>query len=211
MSEDPESKQTEEKLEKADEKDSGRGLEWFYLNGEIGFEHLGLQTFHANHLMDSKIGNTVQTGPLFGAGLGVRLVFITLGARFRIATFSKYDLWTLGAEAGLRIPLGSVEPYLTLGGGFASLGSFSVDGSSVSIKGYDIRAGGGLDVYVTPVFSIGGSVTGELVGLARSGVVQNPNGTGGVNSQGTQASIYQADGSSLGIGVTATAVLGLHF
>lgn len=223
-SEDPESAQTEQKLETADEKDSGRGLEWVWLNGEIGFEHLGLQTFKANHLLDSGVVKTTQTGLAYGAGLGVRLVFLTLGARFRLASFDQYQVWTLGGEVGLRIPLGNLEPYLTLGGGFASLGSFSagdlggVSGSNVSVKGYDIRAGGGLDYYVTPVFSVGASITGEMLGLTRpgvdpsklqqatSGTVMTPAG-----AQATSGQIYAADGSSLGFGVTGTAVLGLHF
>jgi hypothetical protein len=223
-SEDPESVQTEQKLDAADEKDSGRGLEWVWLNGEIGFEHLGLQTFKANNLIDAGTVKTTQTGLAYGAGLGVRLVFLTLGGRFRLASFNQYQVWTLGGELGLRIPLGSVEPYLTLGAGFASLGSFSagdlggVSASNVSVKGYDVRAGGGVDFYVTPVFSIGGSLTGEMLGLTRPGVdpsklkaattgsVMTPGGAQAASSQ-----IYAVDGSSLGFGLTATAVLGLHF
>ena len=89
MNEDPDSAATEEKLETADQKDSGRGLEWVYLNGEIGFEHLGLQTFKAtNNLFDSKVVPSTETGLLYGAGVGIRLVFITLGARFRMGSFS---------------------------------------------------------------------------------------------------------------------------
>src|SRR5215471_558364 len=70
--------QTQAKLDEAEKKDSGRGLEWLWLNAEIGFEHLGLETFHANQLVDADIVGTTQTGPMYGAGLGVRLVFITL-------------------------------------------------------------------------------------------------------------------------------------
>jgi hypothetical protein len=213
MQQDPESVATEEKLDTAEQKDSGRGLEWFYLNAEVGLQHLGLQTFKANHLVDPAVVSTTQTGPLYGAGLGVRLVFLTLGGRFRLASFSQYQVWTLDAEVGLRIPLGALEPYLVLGGGYASLGSFSsanlggVAAGSVSVSGYDIRAGGGLDYYVTPVFSVGANLTGDLIGLTRPGV--SP--PGGQPAQGTAATVYAAEGSSLGVGISATAVLGLHF
>jgi len=210
----PEAQRQEAQLDEAEKKDSGRGLEWIWLNAEIGFEHLGLQTFSAGGLVNPAIIQTTQTGPLYGAGLGVRLVFITLGAKFRIATFSAYDVWTLNAEAGLRIPLGKLEPYFTLGGGFASLGAFSardlggVDRGNVSITGYNIRGGGGLDYYVTPVFSVGAAVTFELLGLTRA-KVQNVQAA--ANSQGVAGELYAADGSSLGSAFTGTIVLGLHF
>src|SRR5262249_22166129 len=149
---------------------------WVYLNAEIGFQHLGLQTFSANHLVDSKVVPTTQTGLLYGAGLGIRLVFITLGGRFRMGSFSDYQVWTLDAEVGLRVPCGSVEPYFVLGGGYASMGAFDakdlggVSASNVSVSGYNVRAGGGVDVYVTPVFSIGANASADLLGLSRGKV-----------------------------------------
>ncbi len=226
--EDQDSAKTEQKLEDADKKDTGRGLEWVYLNGEIGLESLGLQTFQASHnIVDSKVVPTTETGLLYGGGLGVRIVFITLGARFRLGSFSHYDVWTLDGELGLRIPLGSVEPYFVLGGGYATLGSFStsdlggVSAKDVSVKGYDIRGGGGIDFYVTPVFSIGANVTGEVLGLTRPGVslsklqsVTSGGTPAPTNPQQAQAAanqVYQASGSSVGGGLSATAVLGLHF
>jgi hypothetical protein len=210
----PAQAQTEEQLDAAQKKDSGKGLEWIYLNAEIGFQHLGLQTFSANNLVDANIVDTTQTGPLYGAGLGVRLIFITIGAQFRIATFSHYDLWTINGQVGLRIPLGKLEPYGTLGGGYASLGSFTganlTGGSNVTVGGYDIRLGGGLDYYVTPVFSVGACLTFDVVGLTRSGNFQALSGNGSTGS-GVQANILAADGSSVGSAFSGTLVLGLHF
>ncbi|HEX7670772.1 MAG TPA: hypothetical protein VF395_14355, partial [Polyangiaceae bacterium] len=208
---DQESAQTEQRLDDADKKDSGRGLEWFYVNAEAGFEHLGLQTFKTGLLVDPKIVSTTQTGGLIGAGLGLRLVFLTIGPRFRVGLFSDYQVWTLDAEVGLRIPLGSLEPYLNLSGGYASTGAFSAHNiggptsGDVSITGYDIRAGGGLDIYVTPVFSIGAGLTGEMLGLTRPGVSPSKLGTSAANN------LYAASGSSVGFGLTGTAVFGLHF
>jgi len=206
---DTESQETEQHLEEAEQKDSGRGLEIFYLNAEAGITHLGLQTFKANNLVDSQVVGTTQTGPTFGAGLGLRFLFITAGARFRLSNFSDFQVWTLGAELGLRIPLGMIEPYFTVGGGFAKMGSFSASNiggtakpSDVSISGYDIRAGFGLDVYVTPVFSIGGNLTGDVIGFSR----------GKVNTAPAAANdVYAQDGSSVGLGGTLTVVAGLHF
>jgi hypothetical protein len=209
--------QTERQLEKADREDSGRGLEFFWLNAEVGGEYLGLNTFKANNLVDAGTVKTTQMGLLYGAGLGVRLVFITLGARFRMGNFSEWQLWTLNGEVGIHIPLGSVEPYFTLGGGYASMGSFnnkdlggSLKSEDVDVKGYDIRGGFGVDLYVSDTFSLGANLTGELLALTRPGVDPSKLQASGSGQQAA-AEVYKADGSSWGGGVTLTAVAGLHF
>jgi hypothetical protein len=217
---DPSSVETERELRKAEDEDAGRGLEWFYVNAEVGAEHLGLQTFKSNDLVDSGFVETTQTGFLLGAGLGLRLVFVTIGPRFRWATFSAWQLWTLDGEIGIRIPIGSVEPYFVAGAGYASIGSFSggnlgggLTAQDVSVTGYNIRGGGGIDFYVTPVFSIGAGLTFEILGLSRPGVdparLQSTQDSG--DPDVAARATYDADGSSLGSGLTGTLVLGLHF
>jgi hypothetical protein len=208
---------TEQELERAEREDAGRGLEFFWINGEIGFEHLGLQTFKANNLVDAAVVDTTQTGLLFGGGLGVRLVFLTLGARFRLGTFSEWQLWTLNGELGIRIPLGSLEPYFTLGAGYASIGAFDtanvgadLNSAGVDITGFDIRGGFGIDYYLSDAFSLGANLTGDLLFLTRPGV--DPTKFQGTATGGQAAAqVYAADGSSIGSGVTLTAVVGLHF
>ena len=210
MAEDPASARTEARLESADQEDSGRGLEWFWIDAEVGIEHVGLQTFGSDHLLDAGFHDTTRTGPVFGGALGLRLFFLTFGPRFRIATLGAYQLWTLDAEVGLRLPLGSLEPHFVLGGGYAALGSFGngaltgVSGKDLDVSGYDLRLGGGLDYYVTDVFSVGASITGELLGLGRPAVSAGKLGA-------ATAPAYASDGSSVGFGLTAAAVLGLHF
>lgn len=199
---------TEQELERAEREDAGRGLEFFWMNGEVGFEHLGLQTFKANDLVDAELVETTQTGPVFGGGLGVRLVFLTLGARFRLGSFAEWQLWTLNGELGIRIPLGAFEPYFTLGGGYASIGAFDtanvgtdLNKAGVDITGFDIRGGFGFDYYFSNAFSLGANLTGELLFLTRPGAT----------ASALQGTVYAADGSSIGSGVTLTAVIGLHF
>jgi len=208
---DAESAQTEQRLDDADKRDSGRGLEGIYVNAEIGIEHLGLDTLHANHLVDTGVVDTTQTGPMIGVGAGVRLLFLTIGPRFRLGMLSKYQVWTLDAEIGMHFPLGNLEPYFALSGGYAHVGAFDAKDlggaseSDVSISGYDIRLGGGVDYYVTPVFSVGASLTGDMLGLSRSAV-----GAAKLTSANAD-NVYKADGSSIGLAVTGAAVLGLHF
>lgn len=208
----------EQELAKADKEDSGRGLEFFWLNAEIGGQHLGLQTFKANNLVDGGTVKTSQTGLMYGAGLGLRLVFITLGARFRLGQFSEWDIWTLNGELGIHIPLGSIEPYFTFGGGYASMGAFdgnnlggSLKSEDVDIKGYDIRGGFGIDIYVSNTFSIGANLTGEMLVLTRPGVDPSKLQAGGTTGQQAASEVYKADGSSIGAAVSLTGVAGLHF
>jgi hypothetical protein len=165
-------------------------------------------------LVDAGVVKTTQSGIVYGAGIGLRLVFLTGGARFRLGNFPDWQLWTLDAELGIHIPLGAVEPYFTFGGGYASMGDFSqanvgsdFNNAGVSISGWNLRMGGGLDIYLSHVVSIGGNVSGDVMFLSRPGVSASNTQTGG----GTLSAVYDADGSSIGAGVTFTGVVGLHF
>jgi len=201
--------QTPEKaLAEADKEDAGRGLEWVWLNAEVGGEHLGLQTFKADGLVDGELIKTTQTGLVFGAGLGLRLLFFTVGARFRMGMFSDWRLWTLGAEGGLRIPMGRLEPYATVGAGYAALGSFSTTSraSRADVKGFNARVAFGVDYYLSNTFSVGSNLSGDLLVLARPAI---PNPSAPVELR--LPTVYDKDGSGIGAGATLTAVVGLHF
>lgn len=213
---------TEQELARADREDSGRGLEFVWLNAEAGVQHLGLQTFHANQLIDADSIESTQTGPLFGAGAGVRLIFLTAGARFRLASFSAYQLWTLNAEFGFRIPLGALEPYFTFGGGYASLGAFDtgslgttlteagIDKGDLSARGFDLRGGAGFDYYLGHTLSIGANLSGDMLFLSRSKVTPRATPAAGTKAE-RLAAVYAEDGTSIGGALALTALIGLHF
>ena len=197
---------TEQELERAEREDSGRGLEFFWVAAEGGVTYLGLDTIHADGLLDETAHDPVQAGPVVGGGLGLRLVFLTFGAKFRYGLFSAWDLWTLNAEAGLRIPFGDIEPYITFGGGYASVVGVrarAADSSeAVGISGLDLRAGGGLDWYLSSAFSLGANLSADVLFLSRSAVT---------SATPSSNPVYAADGSGVGAGVTLSAVAGLHF
>jgi hypothetical protein len=198
----------ETELERADKEDSGRGLEWVWLNAEVGGQHLGLHTLKADNLVDGELIKTSQTGLLYGGGLGFRILNYTAGARFRIGTFSDWTLWTLDAEGQFRIPIGRLEPYATLGAGYASLGSFKTDSelvSDVAVRGFNARLGVGLDYYLSNTFSLGANLTGDLLVLSRASVPVPQ------DSDSADANVYGEDGSGIGAGATLTVVVGLHF
>jgi hypothetical protein len=215
----PPPSQPEAELDLAKKEDSGRGLEFVWLNAEAGGEYLGLQTLRARQLVDSKLVGSKGLGAVYGAGLGVRFLVFTFGARFRLGNFQDWQTWTLNGEAGLRIPLGRIEPYFTLGGGYASLGDFSgsdlaatLKSASVHATGFDVRTGAGVDVFVTNTFSIGGNLTGEALFLSRSGsvLIRGPATPGNPDQQNAEG-VFVAHGSGIGVGATLSAVLGLHF
>jgi opacity protein-like surface antigen len=214
---DPGAATTEQTIKTAEKEDSGRGLEFVWLNAEAGYQILGLQTFKANDLVDAQVVKSKQNGLLFGAGAGIRLFVLTLGARFRLGNFDNSQLWTLGAEAGLHLPMGRVEPYFTAGVGYASLGAFDVkkstidlEGAGVDIHGWNARVGFGLDVYVTNVVSLGANLTGDALFLTRPGVDASKLASGNPDVKSAE-DVYAKDGSSIGAAMTATAVVGLHF
>jgi hypothetical protein len=199
--------QTIRELQRAEHEDSGRGLEFVWLNAEAGYEYLSLQGLKSDGLLDGVIVPDDGSAFTFGVGAGVRLIFLTVGARFRLAQLGAYDLWTLNGEVGLHIPLGALEPYVVLGAGYASLGGvdsderLGFDASEIDASGFDVRLGGGLDWYVNPLLSLGVQGTVELLALSRSGA----------NVASTVDSLYSGDGNGLGLGVTLTAVVGVHF
>ncbi len=170
--------QTEANLDLADKEDSGRGLEFVWLNAELGPEYLGLETLRNKGLISSPQIHSKDLGMVYGAGLGMRLLEFTFGARFRFGDFPDWELWTLNVEGGMHIPLGRVEPYITLGAGYASLGAWNkskVGSDMRNATGLDVRAGVGVDFYLTNTFSIGGNFTGDVLFLSRaSDVVLSP-------------------------------------
>jgi hypothetical protein len=210
---------TTQQLDEAKEEDSGRGLEFFYLNVEGGFEHVGLTTFTVNEEeLTAGLVESSSAGGVVGAGIGLRLFVLTLGARARAGFFSDWQLFSLGGELGVHIPLGNFDPHFDLGFGYAGLGNVTsaISGAedAVKIRGYYARLGGGLDYYVTPVISLGLNASFEMLGLTRPGL--SPTEIANLEANSTddvtqaRAEILQLDGASYGSALAITAVVGLH-
>lgn len=213
--------ETERLLEEADRADSGRGLEMAYFDLEGGGRFISLEAFGKGGtglLPSAPSAPSVETsgfGASFGAGAGVRLLFATIGPRFRLTTLSDWDFWTLGGEVGVHIPLGNLEPYFTLGAGYAKVGyptqaTFGKD-SGVSLSGLDFTLGGGADYYLTNVFSIGARANFELLLLKRGAVDPSSLTSAQSGPEHASAQLYAESGSGTGFAASASLVLGLHF
>jgi len=217
---------TEKDLDKSQKNDSKRGLEWFYVDVNGGMQIVGLRTFNLDEQnFSADFIETESQGFVMGAGVGVRLIFVTLGARARVGLFESWDLFSIGGELGLRLPFGNLEPHFELGGGYTALGSFesSLKSGAVQsaldktdIAGFYVRAGGGVDYYITPMFSIGALASFEVLGLTRPGL--DPSKITELKADPTlsdvqkkKADLLALEGTSYGAAGTAMAVVGLHF
>jgi hypothetical protein len=212
---------TEEQLDRSKKQDSGRGLDWVWVDVGGGFEHLGLRTFNPKEeAFAAGFVDTTANGSMLSGGLGARLLFFTLGARGRIAFFSPYNRLSLGPEIGFRFPIGNIEPHADVGFGWTGLGSFNGavagDADAIAMRGIYARVGGGVDYYLTPVFSVGVGASIELLHLSRPGISPDqiaalqalPNLTA---SERERAERLGTAATSDGGAFSATGQLGLHF
>lgn len=202
--------ETLQRLEEAEREDSGRGLEFVWVNVEAGYEYLALQSFRDDALLDGEVIGDDGSAFVVGAGAGVRLVFVRLGARFRLAQLGDWDIWTLNGEVGVHYPMGSLEPSFTLGAGYAALsaqgGGSAAGPGDLEASGFDVRLGAALDWYLNPLLSLGAQSSFELLALHRDGSSATSSA-----ADPELAELYASDGDGLGFGVTLTAVAGLHF
>lgn len=185
----PHASRTEQDLKRAEQSDSGRGLEWFYVGAEGSVLWLGADTL-------SKSGGPLLTGGRKASGVGPggslffggRFYTLNVGARVRTAWLPDSQFLSAGGEVGLRIPKGDLEPFLWLGAGYATL-----LGVNEKVRGFDIVLGGGADYYLSNNFSLGGLASLELISLGRPAYQDSPKG------------------STFGLAAVGSVVLGLHF
>jgi hypothetical protein len=201
-------------------KDSGLGLEWVYLDADVGGAFASMDSFNSTTLGLEK---TSAGGPAFGAAAGVRLFFFSFGVRVRDLQLSGIgDLWELSGEAAFHTRIGHVDPYFGVRGGYNFVGSLNGSTvsvaagdtpSSVTIHGFDVGPMVGLDFYLARHVSIG--IDAELqflflqrpkvplpAGVTESDVAQLP-----VREQ----QLYNESGNSAGFAFVPTAHLGIHF
>ena len=197
--------ETRERLARAEREDAGRGLEFLWVDVEGGYGYMDLQALGARSLLDGTAVSDSGGGLMLGVGAGVRFIFLTLGARFRHTQLESFDLWTLGGELGLHLPLGAFEPSFTLGLAYAgaSPSAAGIDADGLRMSGSSTRLGANIEYYVNPLLSFGARGTFEVLNLWRGGAEQ-PAGSPIVE-------FYSQDGSGTGIGGALSGTVGLHF
>lgn len=162
------------------------GHNWFWVDTNAGYDVVALRSVDAN--IGARALDVVSSrggGPSISAGLGLRLVFFTLGLRGHV-TMLQPDmqgseqhgpwLWRVGPEIGFRVQLGRLEPTIALSAGYATFGGTTdvIQGLDRGFAGgsFDGLFGGvtlGLSVFVTKEISLGGAVVGNLLMLSKTG------------------------------------------
>ncbi len=223
----PPQQSTEQKLDESKKEDSGRGLEFLYVNAQIGAVFDALGTFN-NSL---QIQQTNAGGAMLGAEAGVRFLFLTLGARFRYETLpSAFNIWQLDAVLGFHVSSGKMDIAVSGYGGYSAIGSLdpnSFNASQIapcstctqqdaangfSTKGANVVIGFGADYYLAKFFSIGIEGNFEFLFLHRdplpipAACAADPTCTAAVQSN----TLYSKSGDATGIGVLGSLHLALH-
>ena len=124
--------------------DGGLGLEWVYLNADVGSAFTDLVSLKSSNW---QLQDNSASGPALGLGAGVRLVFLSAGFHVRDLQLSSYSLWETDLEAALHFRIWRFDLYLGARGGYAFLGSFSADSlrtstgssaSDVTVHGWNV-------------------------------------------------------------------------
>lgn len=209
---------TERALEESAAEDSGRGLSWFWLDVDGGFQHVGLETFDVDKSnLTAGLVSSSASGSYVGAGLGLQLLFLRIGPRGRVGFFHDWQMFTIGGEVGLRIPLGILEPHVDLGGGYAALGNLTDGGlaaiaEKASVNGAYGRIGGGLDLFLGKVLSVGPFASWDVLALKRPGVsLADLDPSKVATLTDAQKTAAAAQGSGYGSSITVGARVGLAF
>ena len=163
----------------SDGEDSGRTLEFFYARAGVGGAYASLDALSGTGL---QLRNLSGVGRALEVGFGARLLIMTIGPRARALVLSNATLWQLGGELALRVPVGRWDPHVGLQGGYTfgqkprediECGRPTCDGSGdVGISGGDVAIAGGVDYYVTPMFSLGADLAAMMLLLSRDAAPQ---------------------------------------
>jgi len=201
---------TEQALREAEDRDAGRGLSWGWVQPEVGAQFVSL-TALANDALAPGGAKTSGFGPLVGLGAGVRLLFFTVGVSGRMTFLPDGIYTTAHLEGSYRIPLGNLEPYGFLSTGYATVLGMNAAGAGVpsnfSIHGWSGRVGGGVDYYLTPVFSVGAAASFEVMWLRRGALSNAALAT----ADASVDTPLRKSGHAAGLATGITAVCGVHF
>lgn len=194
---------------KKKKKNEGVGSDIFWIEPTFGYSYINLVQFNQDNFFPSA-ERTKDNGYVAGVGLGFRIKILTLGGRVSFAKYPDFDLGTAVFDAGLRIPLGVVEPYFRLGIGYAWVGSANYGDPGLSetdIYGLAAEAGAGVDFYFNKYVAIGIGMDAAVLNLSRQDVRDGC--TGGVCDPSNFN--LEEDGDSVGLQVRAHGHLSLHF
>jgi hypothetical protein len=190
--------------------EGGPGLEWVYLNADVGAAYTNLVSLRSSNL---QLVDTTSWGAAFGMGAGVRLAFFSVGVRVRDLQMSSFNMWETDLEAAFHFRVWRIDGAIGARGGYAFLGQLSASSftstspSNVDAHGWNVGPTIDLDFYVSKLLSLGIDANGEFLFLERPPVAL----PGGEAVSPAFAGLYKDSGSSAGVGLLAMSHVGVHF
>ena len=211
---------THRRLDEAEQADTGRDFELFWLDAQLGGSYIDMRQFSAETL---QIEEASSGGPMFSAAAGLRFVIFVLGARVRHHALAAFNMWQIGAEAGLKIPIQKFDLLFGLHGGYSTVGRLgdaalssttNTSADEVAVRGFNVGMDLAFDYYVSPMFSVGAGLLGDVLVLNRP-LVERPSNFAELSPAEQQAinedPLYNRTGASVGLTLAAGLRLGLHF
>lgn len=180
-----------------------------------------MQQFSAENLA---LTNPSGGGFMAGVGAGIRIVFVSLGARLRWQKLSPFNLVQANGELLFKLPISKVDVIIGGHGGYSGVGSLNdlfagnsttnaALADSVNVKGWNAGIDLGFDYFISRYFSLGLGLTGDFLFLQRpksglpAGFDQLPPE---VQAEYQNSDVYKYDGKSVGFGFGAALRVGFH-
>ena len=211
---------TTAKLDEAEQKDSGRSFELFWIDSYLGGSYIDMRQFSSDKLQLEKAS---AAGPMFALGAGIRLVVLVVGVRAKYNALSAFNMWQLNGEIGFKIPISQVDILFGLHGGYSFVGSLG-DGTvsagnsatptntdAVKVRGFNAGLDLAFDYYVSPTFSVGAGFFADGLFLNRPPVALPAGLTAEQQAVVAADPLYQQSGTSAGLQLGGALRLGVHF
>jgi hypothetical protein len=211
---------TTAKLDEAEQSDTGRKFELFWVDGYLGGSYIDMRQFSSDTL---QIERASSGGPMFALGAGIRLVVLVLGVRAKYNALSAFNMVQLNGELGFKIPISQVDLLFGAHGGYSFVGRVGEgtvaatstaapsNADAVKIRGFNAGLDFALDYYVSPTFSVGAGFFADFLFLNRP-PVDKPAGLTPEQSAALDADpLYQKSGTSAGLQLGGALRLGVHF
>lgn len=194
-----------------EEDDDGRSADLLWIEGAFGYSYVDLVQFDNSNFLPN-VERLKGSGWSAAAAAGIRLSFLMIGGRATLSSYEGFDLWTLGGEIHLRIPIGALEPYARIGVGYGFVGQANYDtpaDSEVDVFGLVLDGGAGLDIYLDKIVAIGVGMDAAFLNLSRQRV--DMDGCMGSMTCTIDEVNFQEDGDAAGLQLRLHAHASLHF
>jgi hypothetical protein len=154
--------------------DTGLGLEWVWLNADVGYSFADLGSLSQHSL---GIATTSSSGAEFGLGAGVRLLSLTVGLRARDLPLSVGNVVELDGEIGFH-STGNFQIFFGARGGYLFSGNLSANAlgnavgnggtpPNVTFHGGNLGFMLGFDYYFNHYISLGLDANPEFMFIER--------------------------------------------